>query len=373
MAITKIGPPLDGIRGTIGGATYSANFSGPYVKLWTRPTNPNRPLQQTSRSQLSQIPAEWRALSDAQRTVWITFAALSAQEQTNSLGEPYYLSGWQWFLKINKYLQRVSRAFVTAPPAAGYATAPTISAFRITPAGTDTDIATGGTASASTERAAFPAAYAFDDILSAAQSWRAAVGFTVGWLQYVLTSSQIIRRYDISNYTITARSPKDWTFQRLDPGPTWVTIDTQVNQPITANSTKVFYCANETASTTYRLNVSANNGDGSVLSVTELDLFTAQVDGSVLVYPDAEYTSPATYDLILHIGAAASAGRTSEPNNFRELLAKQSPDATFEYLQDLIDAQTGAVLPGYKFFARNWRQTTDGQRGDQSVASHVVT
>lgn len=372
MAITKIGTPLDGIRGTVGGITFSENHTGTYAKKWSRPVNPKSAGQVLSRNQLSLIPEQWRGLTQAQRDAWDTWAALAAQEQTNPLGDAYYLSGWQWFVKLSKVLLRVGRALPTTAPAAGYPALPTISAFRVTPAGTDVDVATGGTASASTERVAFPASYAFDNILSAAQSWRAGVGFTTGWLQYVLTSSKVIRRYDISNYTATTRSPKDWTFERLDAGPTWTPIDTQVNKPIAINTTDTFYCANETASTTYRLNVSANNGDASVLSVTELDLFTGEVDGSVIIYPDAEYTSPATYDLVLHVAVAASVGRASEPANFLELLAKQSPGATFEKIQSELEALFAAIEPESKYFARNWRQSTEGLRSPVATDDSAV-
>ena len=50
MAIIKVGAPLAGIRGTLGGITYSENGSGTYAKQWSRPSNPGTPHQYKERA-----------------------------------------------------------------------------------------------------------------------------------------------------------------------------------------------------------------------------------------------------------------------------------------------------------------------------------
>ena len=126
MAILKFGPTVVGLRGTIGGITFSANKSSPYAKAWSRGSNPVAPLQTTQRGVLASIPALWRALTPAEQALWDTFAALPAQDLTNSLGETYSISGFGWFTKINVRLLVMGRADRTAVPAQSRPSAPTI-------------------------------------------------------------------------------------------------------------------------------------------------------------------------------------------------------------------------------------------------------
>lgn len=111
MAIIVFGELVTGVRGTLGGTVYSANASGPYVTQWRKPTNPRTEIQTEQRERYARKPFEWRSLTAGQRTDWATFAADPAQEQTNSLGESYYLSGYHWFVKCNTRLE-----WQTLPP-----------------------------------------------------------------------------------------------------------------------------------------------------------------------------------------------------------------------------------------------------------------
>lgn len=104
MAILKFGAPVAGLRGTLLGATYSANLSGPYVRAWSQPPSNPSFLQNLERARISQWGEAWAGLTSAQRSDWDSYAADPAQELTNSLGEAYYLSGWLWFVKINERL-----------------------------------------------------------------------------------------------------------------------------------------------------------------------------------------------------------------------------------------------------------------------------
>jgi len=114
MAILKFGVAIVGIRGTIGGLLCSANRSGPYGRVWTKPTDPQTYAQLTGRWNAAIHPEAWRALSDPERTAWNDYGA--ASPQINALGETYYLSGWQWFVKCNQRLLETDRPTVTAPP-----------------------------------------------------------------------------------------------------------------------------------------------------------------------------------------------------------------------------------------------------------------
>lgn len=130
MAIVKFGEAVTGIRGTVGGSIYSANKAGPYVRTWAQGANPRSTLQNVQRAQFAALGAAWRAITPAQQAGWDTFAANVAQIQTNSLGETYYLSGWQWFCKCNSRLAWVQRSTQVTAPAAGYPSVPLITDFK---------------------------------------------------------------------------------------------------------------------------------------------------------------------------------------------------------------------------------------------------
>lgn len=116
MAIAKLGVLVTGIRGTVGGATFSANKSGPYLRAWSKPPNPRTAYQSGQRTTLSWTAGQWRNLDPAERTAWDVWAALPAQEKTNSLGEAYYCSGFNWYVTINTRLERMAQTWRTDPP-----------------------------------------------------------------------------------------------------------------------------------------------------------------------------------------------------------------------------------------------------------------
>lgn len=80
----------------------------------------------------------------------------------------------------------------------------------------------------------------------------------------VLTSYAMRRRNDIPN-----RNPKTWTFEGSNNGTSWAVLDTQTNITWPDDVYRVFTFTNATAYTYYRLNITANQGDG-YLSVCEL-------------------------------------------------------------------------------------------------------
>lgn len=137
MAILKFGVIVTGARGTIAGITLSANKAGPYAKPWAAGPKTFTAKQSAMRGLFGALKYPWQAMTAGERAAWDTFAALPSQEQTNSLGEAYYLSGWQWFVKLNGWRMQpydaagfgcpiISPAIITTPPAGGPAAAPTL-------------------------------------------------------------------------------------------------------------------------------------------------------------------------------------------------------------------------------------------------------
>lgn len=370
MAVIKLGPPLAGIRGTIGGVTYSANGSSLYAKAWARGANPQTPAQQVQRQNIATMPSLWNAMSDAERAAWRTFASDPAQELTNALGETYYASGYNWFVKCNTRLSRVGRSPITAVPTQARPAAPTITDFRVTVAGTDPNIATGGTASASSTDASSSAANAFDS--NPSTGWFTAFGVTTGWLQYVLPSPAVVRGYTLTAWAPSDLNPMDWTFERLDAGPTWTPIDTVTGIVMTTPNTYTFYCANDTASTTYRLNVSANNGNANRLGLREMTYLAAEEDASVIIYPDGDFVASPDYDLVLHIAQGATAARAFQYPGYHQVLAQQDPDGTYATFQAELTALAGVISLDRSWFARLFRQTQEGLRSAAQTATAVT-
>jgi hypothetical protein len=112
---------------------------------------------------------------------------------------------------------------------------------------------------------------------------------TTGWLQYDFgaNAAQTIKRYTVvSANDFPTRDPKDWQFQGSNDGSTWTTLDTQSNQAFDERfQLKAYPVANPAAYRYYRLNVTANNGDGSFLHAGELGLYAD--NGRTL--PDGNY------------------------------------------------------------------------------------
>lgn len=116
MAKILFATPVAGLRGTINGVVYTAGKAGPYARGWYRSSNPRTTSQSQCRGNLATLPEAWRGLSSTIRTNWNTYAALPAQERTNSLGEAYYASGYNWFCSFNALNLLIGRAlFLTSP------------------------------------------------------------------------------------------------------------------------------------------------------------------------------------------------------------------------------------------------------------------
>jgi hypothetical protein len=109
MAIIKLGGVVVGVRGTIGGVTYSANKSGAYCKMWAKGANPRSPGQQLRRGILASVAVAWNGLSSSQQTDWDDYAATDPEPHTNSLGEAVTFSGYSLFSMFNQ--RRVAATF----------------------------------------------------------------------------------------------------------------------------------------------------------------------------------------------------------------------------------------------------------------------
>ena len=106
-------------------------------------------------------------------------------------------------------------------------------------------------------------------------SWR--LNAATGWLQFQFTKPYNITKYALvsSNTASTApRDPKNWTLYGSNNGADWDVLDSRENEIFYGRGLKrIFEFENELKYAYYRIDITANNGDASMLELTELQLF----------------------------------------------------------------------------------------------------
>ena len=130
MAKVAFTLPIDALRGKLGGIVFSANQAGSYVKPFRQPAYVINERIQVQRLLISTIPSAWRALTAIQRTAWNTWAALAPQGKTDSLGNTYYLNGYQQYVRIATHRYYCVASLPTAAPTLAIPAAPTILSAR---------------------------------------------------------------------------------------------------------------------------------------------------------------------------------------------------------------------------------------------------
>jgi hypothetical protein len=86
--------------GSVAGCVFSRNRYGPYIRNRSLPVNPNSSFQQTVRSNFSLLATAWNVdLDAAERAAWDAYAA--AVPRVNSLGDPIFTTGLNWYIAIN--------------------------------------------------------------------------------------------------------------------------------------------------------------------------------------------------------------------------------------------------------------------------------
>ena len=117
MAIVKLGPIVVGIRGTVGGLTFSANGSSPYCRQYAAPASRRTVAQSGKRAWFSSLRYYWGQLTPAQVAGWDALAASPPEADYNSLGELVYLSGSAWYMRVNmRRFQGGQARLDNAPP-----------------------------------------------------------------------------------------------------------------------------------------------------------------------------------------------------------------------------------------------------------------
>ncbi len=131
MAKIKFGATVVGARGTLGGITFSANKSGPYIKQWARSSTPRSTIQQVQRSTWSTSAREWSAMTNAERTAWETFASTTAPPEVDAFGDDYRISGFAWFTRSTSFRNQAGFTPLIAAPVVYNVHVPLVTQWRI--------------------------------------------------------------------------------------------------------------------------------------------------------------------------------------------------------------------------------------------------
>ena len=123
------------------------------------------------------------------------------------------------------------------------------------------------------------ASYIYSSQLAAEPAWQAFDGGTsLKWSSNSTTTGHIGVKLKTAKtateYTVTGyggnQDPSAWTFQGSNDGSAWTTLDTRSSITFSGSTPQAFSFSNSTGYTYYRLNITANNGNGTFVSLVEL-------------------------------------------------------------------------------------------------------
>lgn len=113
MALIRLGGLVTAISGKIGGQTLGTSASGSYIKNTGTPRKSITLLQQTKMQRMATSAQAWRALTVAQRNVYIS--ASPSYPYLNRVGETKYYSGYAIFTKLRNNLLGIGGGGTPAP------------------------------------------------------------------------------------------------------------------------------------------------------------------------------------------------------------------------------------------------------------------
>lgn len=115
--MAKFRPSIAGdISGKFGGAVFSRNRYGAYLRARVIPVNPRTSYQTAQRAKMSANSSGWRALTVAQRMAWDTVAP--SFPWRNKAGHVIVLSGQALYCAINNLRMSLGLPVQTAAPSA---------------------------------------------------------------------------------------------------------------------------------------------------------------------------------------------------------------------------------------------------------------
>lgn len=108
-------PFLSAASGSAGDVTASRNAHGQYFRTRVTPTNPNTARQAAVRIQFHNMHSTYEGRTTAaQKDAWNTYAR--SVSVRGRLGDRIYITGWNWFVRINQPRLTAALPFKLSPP-----------------------------------------------------------------------------------------------------------------------------------------------------------------------------------------------------------------------------------------------------------------
>lgn len=118
MALVLPGGGITDITGSIGGTIFQRCKFGVTIRNRTRPLDPLTKNNTKRRAVLQTTSRMWsNNITESDRAQWNAFALLNPQ--TNPFGQIGYLSGMNWFVKLNAEFVATGGSIIATPPASG--------------------------------------------------------------------------------------------------------------------------------------------------------------------------------------------------------------------------------------------------------------
>ena len=114
MAKFTSGPLAGQVSGSIGNTVFSYNRYGPYLRVRSKPVQPNTLFQQQARSRLATASQAWAALDSGKRDLWTAWAA--QHPIVDRLGTSQTLAGNASYVSINALRALCGDAALDTPP-----------------------------------------------------------------------------------------------------------------------------------------------------------------------------------------------------------------------------------------------------------------
>ena len=114
MAKVLLGPIIGQISGSIGGATYSHNRFGYYIRQKTKPVLITTAETSRQRSLFQDVTSDWQGLLAASQNAWRAWA--QNNPVTDALGSSQILSGHQAYMRLNLIARRNGATTLALPP-----------------------------------------------------------------------------------------------------------------------------------------------------------------------------------------------------------------------------------------------------------------
>lgn len=118
--MAKVVNPLNSqeARGSVGAYTYSTHRGSSVVRTRTGPAVQYSARQVAVRGCTAQATAQWKLLTDSQRSLWEVYAR--EHELCDWSGSPRRISGYNWFVRVNCVAYDAGFGPFTVPPKVSY-------------------------------------------------------------------------------------------------------------------------------------------------------------------------------------------------------------------------------------------------------------